>query len=129
MSDPNERMRQHPEERFHAPQLHIDLEKVAATLLAEPLPANRHHRQETLYRRHPITVALFLFEAGAELRAHSADGVVTVQVLQGRLKMTVEEQTHDLPAGSLLVLAPGVKHDVHAAEPTRMLLTVCLEGN
>ena len=129
MSEPNERMRQHPEERFHPPQLQIDLEKVAATLLAEPLPANRKHRQETLYRRHPITVALFLFEQGASLPQHVAEGVVTVQVLQGRLKMIAEGQTHDLPAGSLLVLAPGVKHDVHATEPTRMLLTVCLEGN
>jgi quercetin dioxygenase-like cupin family protein len=129
MSEQNERLRQHPQERFRPPLLHIDLDKVAATLLAEPLPANRHHRQETLYRRHPITVALFLFEAGAELPAHLAEGVVTVQVLQGRLKMTAEGQTHDLPAGSLLVLAPGVKHDVHASEPTRMLLTVCLEDN
>lgn len=128
MSEQNERMRQHPRDRFHPPQLHIDLEKIAATLLAEPLPANRNHRQETLYRHGPLTVALFLFDRGAAMPQHVAEGVVTVQVLQGRLKMSAEGQTHDLPAGSLLVLAPGVKHDVHAIEPTRMLLTVCLEN-
>jgi len=128
MSEHNERMRQHPEDRFRPPQLQIDLDKVAATLLAEPFNENRNHRQETLYRHGPLTVALFLFDQGAVLPQHVAEGVVTVQVLQGRLKMTAEGQTHDLPAGTVLILAPGVQHDVLATEPTRMLLTVCLEG-
>jgi quercetin dioxygenase-like cupin family protein len=128
MSEQNERIRQHPDERFHPPQLQIDLEKVAAALLSEPLPENRNHRQETLYRHGLVTVALFLFDRGATLPQHAAGGVVTVQVLQGRLKMIAEGKTHDLPAGSLLALAPGVQHDVLATEPTRMLLTVCLEG-
>lgn len=129
MNEQNERMRQHPEERFHPPQLKIDLGEVASTLLAEPLSETRNHRQETLYRHGRLTVALFLFDRGASMPQHVAEGVVTVQVLQGRLKMTSEGQVHDLAAGSLLVLAPGVQHDVHAIEPTRMLLTVCLEGN
>jgi quercetin dioxygenase-like cupin family protein len=128
MSEPSDRLRQHPTERFHPPQHQIELDEIASRLLAEPLPANRTHRQETLYRHGPITVALFIFNSGASLPQHVAEGVVTVQVLQGRLSMTAEGQSHDLRAGSLLILAPGVKHDVRAQEPTRMLLTVCLES-
>ena len=127
MSEPNPRLREHPERRFDPPQLPFDLEAVAARLLAEPLPANRRLRQETLYRHGPLTLALFLFEQGASLPQHVAEGVATVHVLQGRLKMETEGTAHDLPAGSLLVLAPGVRHDVQAIEPSRMLLTVCLD--
>jgi quercetin dioxygenase-like cupin family protein len=127
MSKQNQRLRQHPEQRFHPPQLQFDIENVAAKLLAEPLPANRTHRQETLYHHGPLTIALFLFDPGASLPQHVAEGVVTVHVLQGRLKMAAEGKDRDLPAGSILVLAPGVQHDVRAIEPTRMLLTVCLE--
>jgi quercetin dioxygenase-like cupin family protein len=128
MSEQNKRLRQHPDERFDPPQLQINLQEVEARLRDEHPPEKGKHRQETLYRHGPITIALFLFDQGASMSQHKAEGVVTVQVLQGRLKMTAEGQTHDLSAGSLLILAPGVSHDVQAVEATRMLLTVCLEG-
>ena len=127
MSEQNSRLRQHPEERFDPPQLQINLQEFAARLRDERPPEIGKHRQETLYRYGPMTIALFLFDQGASMSQHKAEGVVTVQVLQGRLKMTAEGQTHDLPAGSLLILAPGVSHDVQAIEPSKMLLTVCLE--
>lgn len=127
MSEQSDRLRQHPELRFHPPQHQIDLGEAAAKLLAESLPEHRTHRQETLYRHGPLTVALFVFDGGAYMQPHSAKGVVTVQVLQGRLKMTAEGRVHELSTGQLLLLAPGVEHDVLAEEPSRMLLTVCLE--
>lgn len=127
MSEQEERLRQHPDERFSAPQHHVDLSAITAQLRAEPLPSQRNHRQETLYRHGPVTIALFLFERGARLPQHVAEGVVTVHVLEGRLNMTAEGKSHDLSAGQLLVMAPGVRHDVHAVDSTRMLLTVCLE--
>lgn len=126
MSQQPERLRPHPEERFYPPQHQIDLNETAARLLAEPLPSSRNHRQETLYKHGAMTVALFVFERGAQMPQHVAEGVVTVHVLQGRLRMSTEGRVHDLPAGQVLVMAPGVRHDVQAVEPTRMLLTVCL---
>ncbi|MCE9591725.1 MAG: cupin domain-containing protein [Planctomycetes bacterium] len=126
MNEQEERLRQHPDERFLAPLHHIDLGEIAAQLLGEALPSQRKHRQETLYRHGPVTVALFLFDSGAHMAQHVAEGVVTVHVLEGRLRMTAEGKSHDLSAGQLLVMAPGVRHDVHAEEATRMLLTVCL---
>lgn len=127
MSEQPDRLRQHPTERFYPTQHQIDLGEAAAQLLAEPQAHERAQRQKTLYRHGPATIALFLFERGAHMPQHVAEGVVTVHVLEGRLKMTAEGQTHDLTAGKLLVLAPGVQHDVFAEEPTRMLLTVCLD--
>lgn len=122
-----DRLRQHPEERFRAPQHLMDLEQVAQKLLAEPLSGKRLHRQETLYRHHPMTVALFLFEPGAQLPPHLAEGVVTVHVLEGHIQMLVEGEERAVKAGQILVMAPGMKHDVRAIEKSRMLLTVCLE--
>jgi uncharacterized protein (DUF2249 family)/quercetin dioxygenase-like cupin family protein len=128
MSEANERLRQHPEQRFRPPQIQVDLEQISAKLQGESVAENRKHRQETLYRHGPLTIALFLFEAGASMPQHSAEGTVIVQVLQGRLKMSSEGRVHDLSAGGMLILAPKVRHDVEAVEPTRMLLTVCLES-
>ena len=122
-----DRRRQHPAKRFHPAQHSIDLGEAAAQLLAEAPSGARTQRQKTLYRHGPVTVALFLFERGDHLPQHEAEGVVTVHVLEGRLKMSAEGQSHDLTAGQILVLAPGVRHDIRAEDPTRMLLTVCLD--
>ena len=122
--DKSARLRQHPEERFRAAQHEIDLEQAAAELAAEPVAPPHRHRQKTLYRHGSLTLALFLFDEGAGLAEHKADGVVTIQVLQGRLKVSSEGKEHRLSPGQLLVLAPGVRHDVFAEQPTRMLLTV-----
>jgi quercetin dioxygenase-like cupin family protein len=122
-----ERLRQHPTDRFRAPSHHINLPEVASRLQAEVLSQEPDHRQETLYRYGAVTIALFLFQLGASMSPHAADGVVTVHVLEGRIRMTVESETHQLSAGQLMVMAPGVKHDVHAEEASRMLLTVCLD--
>ena len=56
-----------------------------------------------------------------------AEGVVTVQLLSGRITMSAEGKSYELSAGQMLVMAPGVQHDVQAEEASRMLLTVCLE--
>jgi len=129
MSDSSERLREHPEERFRPAVHEIDLGAAAAQIEAEPLGEARKHRQKTLYKQGPMTVALFHFEAGSGLPPHVADGVVTVHVLTGRLRMMAQGEAHDLPAGKMLVMAPGVRHDVQAVEDSRMLLTVCLDGN
>jgi quercetin dioxygenase-like cupin family protein len=78
----------------------------------------------TIYHRAPVTLVLFDFEAGARLRDHQADAQVTILTLTGLLEVSTASQTQRLPEGSLLVLDPGVRHDVFAPEKSQMLLTV-----
>jgi quercetin dioxygenase-like cupin family protein len=123
---PNDRTRTHPEERFAPPAQAFDLAGAAAELAREPSTSSRGHRQKTLYRHGAATLALFLFEAGARMPQHRAAGTVFIQALEGRLTVQAEGRRHELPAGSVLVLAPDVPHDVTAEGPSQMLLTVCL---
>lgn len=124
-----QRLRQHPEPRFAAPQHVFDLDQVAARLQQELRAGQAGHRQETLYKHGRTTVSLFRFGHLTRLARHRANGIVTIQVLKGRLQINAEDQAHDLPAGRLLVLAPDVEHDVVAREESQMLLTVHLVGN
>jgi quercetin dioxygenase-like cupin family protein len=119
------RDRAHPDRRFAPPQHEIDLRAVAGELAAGP--ARRGQRQKALYHHGRLTVALFTFEPGAGLPDHVAAGVVTIHVLDGRLRVKSGGVDHDLTAGKLLVLAPGVRHDVLAGEASTMLLQVYLE--
>jgi quercetin dioxygenase-like cupin family protein len=128
----SDRKREHPDVRFAAAQHSFDLHAVVRELLAEPATSVRGHRQKTLYRHGRLTVALFAFDGGGSLPPHTAAGAVTINVLQGRLRVRTPDEEHDLPAGNLLVLAPGVQHDVAApgpaaGEPSVMLLQVHLD--
>jgi quercetin dioxygenase-like cupin family protein len=67
---------------------------------------------------------VFAFEAGGRLADHQADAHVTILALSGLLEVSTSTQMHRLPEGSLLVLDPGVSHDVFAPEKRQMLLAV-----
>lgn len=129
MTDPTNddvRLRPHPESRFAPPQIEIDLNAIAGRLRSEPRAGEVGHRQETLYKSGGLTIALFLFERFTGLPEHRAAGTVNMHVLQGRLKITAEDQVHELRAGQMLVLAPGLRHTVAAEEESEMLVTVRL---
>jgi quercetin dioxygenase-like cupin family protein len=121
------RLRPAPVERFAASQHDFDLKRAALELAAEASVTTRGHRQKTLYRHGRVTIALFLFEPGSSMPTHTAQGAVTINVLEGRLGVSTADEQHDLCAGRLLVLASGVPHDVVARQRTVMLLQVHLD--
>lgn len=128
MDEPKaDRLREHPEPRFAGTQHQFDLKEAASGLIRESPAGEQGHKQQTLYKHGPTTVSLFVFGHLTHLPPHRTKGVVTIHVLDGHLRVTADDQTHDLHAGNLLILAPGVQHDVVARQESRMLLTVNLE--
>ncbi len=120
------RLRPHPETRFAPSQVKVDLSTVASRLRSEPQTGEAGHRQQTLYKSDGLTIALFVFERFTALPEHRATGVVNMHVLRGQVKITAENQVHELRSGQMLVLAPGLKHTVAAEQESEMLVTVNL---
>ena len=125
-SPQTDRSRQPPAERFAGDVHRFSLATEAARLRAEPRAAKDGHRQITIFRQDPVTVMLFDFEAGGVLADHEAGGIVTILVLSGRAEVRTAEGVHVLPAGDLLVLRPGVSHDLAAVEASQVLVSVHL---
>lgn len=128
MSESEGRLRPHPTERFAGASHFFDLSVALAELRAETHAGEKGHRQVTIFHRAPVTKVLFAFEPGGELADHAANGLVTIHVLQGRLTVQAAEATHELEAGMMVILSPGVRHSVRAEEAAAMLLTVHLES-
>ncbi len=120
----DDRLRVHPKERLAAPASRIALNDAAARLRAEAHPPVAGHRQLALIKHGPLAVILFAFEQGGALKEHQADGEVVIQVLKGRLTVDTDGESFVLTAGTLVALAPGQRHAVHAHEASDMLLTV-----
>lgn len=122
----NERLRTPPSERFAGATHVFSLTDALAELRREDHPARDGHRQITLLHRGPVTQVLFSFDAGGHLDRHTARGLVTIHVLEGKLSVEAEGTDHRLGAGEVIILDPDVPHDVRASGRAAMLLTVHL---
>lgn len=103
----------------------VSLADAAARLRAEPRRAVTTPQKVALVRQGPVSVILFVFEQGAVLREHQADGEVIIQTIAGRVAVTVAGGEVELGPGALVSLAPGQVHSVRAVEASEMLLTLC----
>ena len=121
------RLRDAPVERFAGTEHVYNLAEIAEQLRAEPHPAIYGHRQMTIAHHGSVALVLFDFEADGRLVDHVADGLVTIQALAGHVQVRTSEGEHELGAGTLLVLSPGVAHDLHASVPSQVLLMVHME--
>jgi quercetin dioxygenase-like cupin family protein len=74
-------------------------------------------------------VARVLFDAAEDGRLvdYVAAGLVTIHTLAGHIRVETREGRHELDAGTLLVLSPGVALDLYATVQSQVLLTVHLE--
>ena len=118
-----------PSDRFSGESRLLDLGALLEVLRSEAHPARNGHRQMTVFRHAPVTKVLFAFDSGGRLADHSAPGVVSIHVLEGSLLILADGQEYQVSEGRVLVLNPGVLHDVSATEPSAMLLTVHLENS
>jgi quercetin dioxygenase-like cupin family protein len=79
---------------------------------------------KVVHRGDGMNVTVFGFDAGEELTEHQAARAAVVQVLFGRLRLTVDGEELELVPGSWLHMTPGTPHSLVATEPTIMLLTL-----
>ncbi len=122
----NARLRNPPEERFAPPSLFVNLDTLATVLRREHNAGERGHRQQTVFKHGNVTVALFAFDRFSHLPEHVAQGIVTMHVLKGWMKITAGDTEHELKAGQILVLAAGVRHALKAEEESEVLVSVYL---
>lgn len=77
-----------------------------------------------LYRDERIRVVGFAFAAGEELTEHTSALPVVIQVVRGRLDLTLDGRTASVTPASWVHLPARMPHSVRAVEPSVMLLTM-----
>lgn len=99
---------------------HTAIANVTETVQVEPgaVVSKVVHRDEDL------DVTVFAFDAGEGLTEHTASRPALVQVLSGRLRLTVDGQGFDAGPGFWLHMTTGAPHALEAVEPTIMLLVL-----
>jgi len=79
---------------------------------------------KVVYKDDRIRVVVFAFDKDQELTEHSAAMPAVVQVLSGRLRLTLGEEVVEAGPGDWAHMNAGLPHTVEAVEPSVMLLTL-----
>ena len=80
---------------------------------------------KTLLHSPACGILLIAMKQNTETKEHWVDGKITIQTLVGHLRLKLADQTVEVPAGHLLMLDRGIKHDLQAVEESVFLLTMC----
>ena len=72
-------------------------------------------------------VTLFAFDEGQELSEHTAPFDALVQVVDGRLEVTIDGNAVEVRPGEVVLMPANVPHALCAAQASRMVLTMLRE--
>jgi len=75
-------------------------------------------------REDGLRVVLFGFDKDQALSEHTAAMPVTIQVLEGKLRVGGEGREIELVPGGVVYLSARLPHTVYAVEPSKMLLSM-----
>ena len=107
-----------------APLLVFDLPALLAQVRQEPAYHTSDRNSLTVFKTDGMRIVLLALHAGAELKTHTAPGIISVQVLEGRLTFRTAGQATELAQGQLLTLHAGIPHSVTAVTEAVFLLTL-----
>ena len=97
-------------------------QEIADSERRKPRPAGH-------YAKTDLRIVLISMEKAAKIQDHHADGTISVQVLNGLIRLAVQNDSHDLSPGNVVALGASIKHQVHALEESVFLLTVSWPDN
>ncbi len=89
---------------------------------------NSGRNSKTLAKYPDLHVVLMLMKPNTRLGRHHVDGRMSIQLLQGRIRVQLPAQDIELRTGDLLTLDYGVLHNVQALEESSFLITISWPG-
>ncbi len=69
-------------------------------------------------------VTLFAFDKDESLTEHTSPYEALVQILEGKMVVTIGGQPQEVGEGEIILLPPNIPHGLTAKEKTKMILTM-----
>jgi quercetin dioxygenase-like cupin family protein len=102
----------------------MDLPSLIDQIKQEKTYSTSDRNAITIFKSEGMRIVLMALHKGAELKTHKAPGVISVQVLEGQISFSTEQETTERTAGQMLALNAGILHSVLAKEASVFLLTL-----
>ncbi len=102
----------------------IDLPLFMKQIKNEPTWQNSDRNAITVFKTNGLRIVLIALHEGAEMSRHTADGIISVQVLEGTIQFNTDRQSVELLSGQMLALHERIPHSVQAIKEAIFLLTL-----
>jgi len=102
----------------------LDLQHEIDELESSELWKSSDRTAKTLVKQRNFTLVLTLLKAGAVLKEHTAEGNVSIHVLRGAIRVTVDHHAAEFEQGQMVVLNRDVRHSIEALDKTAFLHSI-----
>jgi len=117
-------LRPEGERIMDAPLVSIDIPDFMEQLKKEPAWENGDRNAMTVYKTNGMRIVLIALHKDAELKRHTAEGIISVQVLEGKISFATDDKSVELDKGGMIALHKGLHHSVKAIKESVFLLTI-----
>lgn len=107
-----------------APLVHLDLHSFKQQIKSEEGWSNNDRNSITIFKTEEMRIVMIALHQDAEMKKHTAPGVISVQVLEGQITFRTEQQSEILNPGQMVTLHAGIPHHVFANQESVFLLTL-----
>ncbi len=107
-----------------APLVHLDLQSFKKQIKAEEGWRNNDRNSITIFKSDEMRIVMIGLHKDAEMKKHTAPGVISVQVLEGQITFRTDQQSEVLNEGQMVTLHAKIPHYVIANQESIFLLTL-----
>lgn len=107
-----------------APLVEMDLNKFINQIRSEATWKESDHNSITIFKSDTMRIVLIGIHEKASLKTHSADTVISLQVLEGKVRFKADERVVSLGKGQMIALHSRIPHSVSADTESFVLLTL-----
>lgn len=117
-------LRPEGERVLDAPLVSINIPEFIKQLKSEPAWENSDRNSMTVYKTDGLRIVLIALHKDAELKRHNAEGIISVQVLDGKINFNTDDSSVEIKNGQMIALHKGLHHSVTAIKESVFLLTL-----
>lgn len=110
------------------PLLELNLYDFIEQIKSETSWKNNDRASLTLFKSENMRIVLMGLHENAELKPHKTNGVISVQVLQGKINFMTEQQSALIEKGQMITLQENIIHSVKALTESFFLLTLAMKS-
>src|SRR5690606_13844445 len=112
---------------LNAPLVEMDLLAFIDQIKNEKTWADSERNSITIFKSGTMTIVLIGLHENAELKPHKANGTISVQVLEGHIEFSTEQQSVKIETGQMIALQDDLMLGVKACTESFFLLTLVMK--
>lgn len=107
-----------------APLVTMNVNDFIRQIKDEPAWEKNDRNAMTIYKTEGMRIVLIALHEDAIMEKHTANGIISLQVLEGEINFNSADQSVSVKKGEMIALHKGIPHSVAAVKESVFLLTI-----